>query len=152
MLSISIAFTIAILGYFAYEVYKRKKFELEIANVINRYSRTKVKIGFNDAFVLFCFLVLAFKGHEYVFIYIPLFTSRIVEIVKLKDEIVLLENGLLFNKTYIEWLKIDKIYNKNKNTLVICSRGLIGKFYIGNISNAEELNFEISKLDKWSNS
>ncbi len=152
MFSIAMVFTLIILGYFAYEVARRKKYEGDITNEVKRFSRTKERVRFNDLFLLFCFLVLANKGHEYVYIYIPLFASRIIEIIKLKDEIVIVEDGLLFNKTYIKWFEVDKIYSKDKNTLVVCSRGLKGKFHIENISNAEELNCEIDKLFSWSNS
>lgn len=146
MFLISLVFTTVILGYFAYEVSRRKKYEKNRENVVKRFSRTRETVRFNDVIICLCFLVLAYMRHEYVFIYIPIFISRIIEVIKLREEIVLVKDGLLFNKTYIRWFEIDKISIKNKNTLIVCSRGLRGKFYIRNISNADELNYEIDQL------
>lgn len=152
MFSIAIIFTVIILGYYYYEVTKRKKYESNRSNEVGRFSRSKETIRFHDAFILFCFLVLAYKGHEYMYVYIPLFTSRIIEMIKLNDEIVLFEDGLAFNKTFIKWFEIESISNKNKNTIVVSSRGLKGKFYIENIDNAEALKLEIENLHSWSSS
>lgn len=142
---------ILIFGYSTNKVWQCKKYERRDHRVIGSYKRKNQVMDDKQYFLICVFAVspfcAAFFGSMYGgLIVIPLLLTIYIVKVNIRADIILLEDGLLYNRTYIRWLDVDKVFSKDTNNLAVVRKGSSGEFTIGGIIEPEKLSQDINEL------
>lgn len=135
---------------------KRERFIINAGRELRRYSRTTKIFGFEDLFIVAlcigCIPLIAIK-EEIIYVVLQTVFLHVIDKVKKIDEVVLLDDGMLFDRTYIEWQDVQNIYRSGDSSIRIDSSNFwFGQFTIKKLESAELVERDINRWIKSKNS
>jgi uncharacterized membrane protein YobD (UPF0266 family) len=135
-----------------FKLYRRSKFILTSGEIIYHQPRKKIgiiKSDFLGLIISLMILIRMYKVSDFssAWLFIPIIFQTIRERYIQKEDVVLYEDGMLFDKSYIRWKDVYKAKPSGHATVTIESYNFVlGEFTIRNLESPEELERKINHL------
>lgn len=134
------------------KLYRRSQYILTSGEILYYQPRKKMIFTASDFFgvsVSIMMLTMMIKTSDLssAWLFIPVIYQSVRDKRMKKEDIILYEDGMVFDKTYIRWKDVYKAKRSGYNSVTIESYNFVlGEFTISNLESPEELERKINYL------
>jgi uncharacterized membrane protein YobD (UPF0266 family) len=134
------------------KLYRRSQYILTSGEILYYQPRKKMAFTASDFFGLstsIMMLTMMIKASDFssAWLFIPVIYQAIRDKRMKKEDIILYEDGMVFDKTYIRWKDVYKAKLSGYSAVTIESYNFVlGEFTISNLESPEELERKINYL------